>query len=82
MRIIALNESKVRRIFVPVRHYVELAYASLSGFLGITFCGTRNQDFSGSTTKILVPLTINPITTTTTTTTSSTVNLYILIRQS
>ncbi len=46
---------------------MHLAYASLSGFLGITFCGTRNQDFGGSTTKILVPLTINPITTTTTT---------------
>jgi len=57
-----------------------LAYASLSGFLGIIFCGTRNQDFSGSTTKILVPLTINPITTTTTTTTLLIVNLYILIR--
>jgi len=56
-----------------------LAYASLSGFLGITFCGTRNQDFGGSTTKILVPLTINPITTTTTTTLLI-VNLYILIR--
>jgi len=40
-----------------------LACASLSGFLGITFCGTRNQDFGGPTTKILVSLTINPITT-------------------
>lgn len=30
MRIIALNESKVRRIFVPVRHYVELELAALS----------------------------------------------------
>jgi len=69
-------------IFTVCKFIGILAYASLSGFLGITFCGTRNQDFGGSTTKILVPLTINPITTTTTTTTSSTVNLYILIRQS
>ncbi len=61
---------------------VHLACASLSGFLGITFCGTRNQDFGGPTTKILVSLTINPITTTTTTTTSLIINLYILIRQS
>jgi len=59
-----------------------LACASLSGFLGITFCGTRNQDFGGPTTKILVSLTINPITTTTTTTTSSIINPYIPIRQS
>ncbi len=62
------------------RHLPELACASLSGFLGITFCGTRNQDFSGPTTKILVSLTINPITTTTTTTLLI-INLYILIRQ-
>jgi len=66
----------------PCPDAVPLAYASLSGFLGITFCGTRNQDFGGSTTKILVPLTINPITTTTTTTTLLIVNLYIPIRQS
>ncbi len=68
------------RIGGPQRAKAHLACASLSGFLGITFCGTRNQDFGGPTTKILVSLTINPITTTTTTTTSSIINLYIPIR--
>jgi len=61
---------KFRSVLAMLAFRVELACASLSGFLGITFCGTRNQDFGGPTTKILVSLTINPITTTTTTTTS------------